>query len=152
MDFRPLILFSLWRFRKFNILGTNTKVMNMEESTNGSLAAEFRHLVGDFFFHWHIHLIVWAEGAVGSRQFAFIIEEVSVYFRKKRNCEQTSLKSLAWFNWNAYCWLPFWPYFNDKYLLPYSLSCNEQVGGVRERSLDLFWAFPGRVHRQRSIE
>ncbi|NXD85704.1 STAT1 protein, partial [Halcyon senegalensis] len=37
-------------FRKFNILGTNTKVMNMEESTNGSLAAEFRHLVGDFFF------------------------------------------------------------------------------------------------------
>ncbi|NXL24996.1 STAT1 protein, partial [Setophaga kirtlandii] len=33
-------------FRKFNILGTNTKVMNMEESTNGSLAAEFRHLVG----------------------------------------------------------------------------------------------------------
>ncbi|XP_030310474.1 signal transducer and activator of transcription 1-alpha/beta isoform X1 [Calypte anna] len=31
-------------FRKFNILGTNTKVMNMEECTNGSLAAEFRHL------------------------------------------------------------------------------------------------------------
>ncbi|XP_006009914.1 signal transducer and activator of transcription 1-alpha/beta [Latimeria chalumnae] len=31
-------------FRKFNILGTNSKVMNMEESTNGSLAAEFRHL------------------------------------------------------------------------------------------------------------
>uniref|UniRef100_A0A8C9TZP6 Signal transducer and activator of transcription n=1 Tax=Scleropages formosus TaxID=113540 RepID=A0A8C9TZP6_SCLFO len=30
-------------FRKFNMLGTNTKVMNMEES-NGSLAAEFRHL------------------------------------------------------------------------------------------------------------
>ncbi|KAM8902534.1 signal transducer and activator of transcription 1a isoform 2-T2 [Spinachia spinachia] len=30
-------------FRKFNILGTNTKVMNMEES-NGSLVAEFRHL------------------------------------------------------------------------------------------------------------
>ncbi|NXU97328.1 STAT1 protein, partial [Cettia cetti] len=37
-------------FRKFNILGTNTKVMNMEESTNGSLAAEFRHLVGGWFF------------------------------------------------------------------------------------------------------
>ncbi|NXR82023.1 STAT1 protein, partial [Pycnonotus jocosus] len=34
---------------KFNILGTNTKVMNMEESTNGSLAAEFRHLVGGVF-------------------------------------------------------------------------------------------------------
>ncbi|NXU48221.1 STAT1 protein, partial [Turnix velox] len=32
------------QFRKFNILGTSTKVMNMEESTNGSLAAEFRHL------------------------------------------------------------------------------------------------------------
>uniref|UniRef100_A0A674CMQ0 Signal transducer and activator of transcription n=1 Tax=Salmo trutta TaxID=8032 RepID=A0A674CMQ0_SALTR len=30
-------------FRKFNIFGTNSKVMNMEES-NGSLAAEFRHL------------------------------------------------------------------------------------------------------------
>ncbi|KAM8871775.1 signal transducer and activator of transcription 1a isoform 1-T1 [Synchiropus picturatus] len=30
-------------FRKFNILGTNTKVMNMEES-NASLVAEFRHL------------------------------------------------------------------------------------------------------------
>ncbi|NXM39138.1 STAT1 protein, partial [Gymnorhina tibicen] len=35
--------------QKFNILGTNTKVMNMEESTNGSLAAEFRHLVGGCF-------------------------------------------------------------------------------------------------------
>ncbi|XP_077175615.1 signal transducer and activator of transcription 1-alpha/beta isoform X2 [Paroedura picta] len=30
-------------FRKFNILGTNSKVMTMEES-NGSLSAEFRHL------------------------------------------------------------------------------------------------------------
>ncbi|XP_055734934.1 signal transducer and activator of transcription 1-alpha/beta-like [Salvelinus fontinalis] len=30
-------------FRKFSIFGTNSKVMNMEES-NGSLAAEFRHL------------------------------------------------------------------------------------------------------------
>ncbi|XP_032802147.1 signal transducer and activator of transcription 1-alpha/beta [Petromyzon marinus] len=30
--------------RKFNILGTNTKVMNMEESNNGSLSVEFRHL------------------------------------------------------------------------------------------------------------
>uniref|UniRef100_A0A8C3V6N3 Signal transducer and activator of transcription n=1 Tax=Catharus ustulatus TaxID=91951 RepID=A0A8C3V6N3_CATUS len=36
--------FNILLFRKFNILGTNTKVMNMEESTNGSLAAEFRHL------------------------------------------------------------------------------------------------------------
>ncbi|XP_032879641.1 signal transducer and activator of transcription 4 [Amblyraja radiata] len=31
-------------YRKFNILGTNTKVMNMEESVNGSLSVEFRHL------------------------------------------------------------------------------------------------------------
>ncbi|XP_075036094.1 signal transducer and activator of transcription 1-alpha/beta isoform X2 [Mixophyes fleayi] len=31
-------------FRKFNILGTSSKVMNMEESTNGCIAAEFRHL------------------------------------------------------------------------------------------------------------
>ncbi|OCT59835.1 hypothetical protein XELAEV_18045853mg [Xenopus laevis] len=30
--------------RKFNILGTSTKVMNMEESNNGSLSAEFKHL------------------------------------------------------------------------------------------------------------
>lgn len=35
------------RSRKFNILGTNTKVMNMEESNNGSLSAEFKHLVSD---------------------------------------------------------------------------------------------------------
>lgn len=38
--------FPLLRSRKFNILGTNTKVMNMEESNNGSLSAEFKHLVG----------------------------------------------------------------------------------------------------------
>uniref|UniRef100_A0A4W3JF06 Signal transducer and activator of transcription n=1 Tax=Callorhinchus milii TaxID=7868 RepID=A0A4W3JF06_CALMI len=31
-------------YRKFNILGTNCKVMNMEESVNGSLSVEFRHL------------------------------------------------------------------------------------------------------------
>lgn len=42
------------RFRKFNILGTNTKVMNMEES-NGSLAAEFRHLVS--LFSASVHLL-----------------------------------------------------------------------------------------------
>lgn len=36
------------RSRKFNILGTNTKVMNMEESNNGSLSAEFKHLVGSY--------------------------------------------------------------------------------------------------------
>ncbi|NWX34057.1 STAT1 protein, partial [Notiomystis cincta] len=43
-EFNYVFSLSLCRFRKFNILGTNTKVMNMEESTNGSLAAEFRHL------------------------------------------------------------------------------------------------------------
>ncbi len=32
------------RCRKFNILGTFSKVMNLEESS-GCLAAEFRHLV-----------------------------------------------------------------------------------------------------------
>ncbi|MEQ2167285.1 hypothetical protein GOODEAATRI_002562, partial [Goodea atripinnis] len=37
------------RSRKFNILGTNTKVMNMEESNNGSLSAEFKHLVANIF-------------------------------------------------------------------------------------------------------
>uniref|UniRef100_A0A665VWG6 Signal transducer and activator of transcription n=1 Tax=Echeneis naucrates TaxID=173247 RepID=A0A665VWG6_ECHNA len=42
-NYQLKVKFSLIRFRKFNILGTNTKVMNMEES-NGSLAAEFRHL------------------------------------------------------------------------------------------------------------
>ncbi|NXA24603.1 STAT1 protein, partial [Ibidorhyncha struthersii] len=54
---------SLCTFRKFNILGTNTKVMNMEESTNGSLAAEFRHLSlkGDFFFFLKGPLIVTEE-------------------------------------------------------------------------------------------
>ncbi|NXW67332.1 STAT1 protein, partial [Hirundo rustica] len=55
---------SLYRFRKFNILGTNTKVMNMEESTNGSLAAEFRHLVGipeEFSFFLKGPLIVTEE-------------------------------------------------------------------------------------------
>uniref|UniRef100_A0A8C7NVA6 Signal transducer and activator of transcription n=1 Tax=Oncorhynchus mykiss TaxID=8022 RepID=A0A8C7NVA6_ONCMY len=41
----PYLLYSASpRSRKFNILGTNTKVMNMEESNNGSLSAEFKHL------------------------------------------------------------------------------------------------------------
>uniref|UniRef100_A0A8C9TRR2 Signal transducer and activator of transcription n=1 Tax=Scleropages formosus TaxID=113540 RepID=A0A8C9TRR2_SCLFO len=39
------VCFPMSRSRKFNILGTNTKVMNMEESNNGSLSAEFKHLV-----------------------------------------------------------------------------------------------------------
>lgn len=49
----------LFRFRKFNILGTHTKVMNMEESTNGSLAAEFRHLVGRPVFPFHVASGLW---------------------------------------------------------------------------------------------
>lgn len=44
-NFRFLLSFDFLRSRKFNILGTNTKVMNMEESNNGSLSAEFKHLV-----------------------------------------------------------------------------------------------------------
>ncbi|NXK05821.1 STAT1 protein, partial [Herpetotheres cachinnans] len=53
---------SLYMFRKFNILGTNTKVMNMEESTNGSLAAEFRHLsLKGFLFFLKGPLIVTEE-------------------------------------------------------------------------------------------
>ncbi|NXF19583.1 STAT1 protein, partial [Rhodinocichla rosea] len=47
--------------QKFNILGTNTKVMNMEESTNGSLAAEFRHLVRVLIFFLKGPLIVTEE-------------------------------------------------------------------------------------------
>lgn len=45
---------SLSRSRKFNILGTNTKVMNMEESNNGSLSAEFKHLVSTSNAPWEI--------------------------------------------------------------------------------------------------
>lgn len=48
---KSLIFLRSWIFflrsRKFNILGTNTKVMNMEESNNGSLSAEFKHLVSN---------------------------------------------------------------------------------------------------------
>uniref|UniRef100_A0A8C1XA51 Signal transducer and activator of transcription n=1 Tax=Cyprinus carpio TaxID=7962 RepID=A0A8C1XA51_CYPCA len=40
-----VLCFFSFSSRKFNILGTNTKVMNMEESNNGSLSAEFKHLV-----------------------------------------------------------------------------------------------------------
>lgn len=40
-----MLYYDFIRSRKFNILGTNTKVMNMEESNNGSLSAEFKHLV-----------------------------------------------------------------------------------------------------------
>uniref|UniRef100_A0AAX7V449 Signal transducer and activator of transcription n=1 Tax=Astatotilapia calliptera TaxID=8154 RepID=A0AAX7V449_ASTCA len=39
-----VLYYDFTRSRKFNILGTNTKVMNMEESNNGSLSAEFKHL------------------------------------------------------------------------------------------------------------
>uniref|UniRef100_A0A669DU46 Signal transducer and activator of transcription 4 n=1 Tax=Oreochromis niloticus TaxID=8128 RepID=A0A669DU46_ORENI len=41
--------------RKFNILGTNTKVMNMEESNNGSLSAEFKHLVSQTSYRLKTH-------------------------------------------------------------------------------------------------
>ncbi|KAB0403996.1 hypothetical protein E2I00_007306 [Balaenoptera physalus] len=44
LNYNLKVKVSFDKFRKFNILGTHTKVMNMEESTNGSLAAEFRHL------------------------------------------------------------------------------------------------------------
>uniref|UniRef100_A0A8C9VRZ5 Signal transducer and activator of transcription n=1 Tax=Scleropages formosus TaxID=113540 RepID=A0A8C9VRZ5_SCLFO len=43
LNYQLRVKASIDNFRKFNMLGTNTKVMNMEES-NGSLAAEFRHL------------------------------------------------------------------------------------------------------------
>jgi hypothetical protein len=56
--FKDLCL-ALYRFRKFNILGTHTKVMNMEESTNGSLAAEFRHLVGRAVWCLDASLVLW---------------------------------------------------------------------------------------------
>lgn len=45
-----MLYYDFIRSRKFNILGTNTKVMNMEESNNGSLSAEFKHLVSQTFY------------------------------------------------------------------------------------------------------
>ncbi len=34
-----------YRFRKFNVLGTLSKALNMAESMNGGMVADFRHLV-----------------------------------------------------------------------------------------------------------
>lgn len=34
-------------YRRFNILGTNTKALNMAESQSGGMVADFRHLVSD---------------------------------------------------------------------------------------------------------
>uniref|UniRef100_A0A4W3GSM3 Signal transducer and activator of transcription n=1 Tax=Callorhinchus milii TaxID=7868 RepID=A0A4W3GSM3_CALMI len=45
LNYQLKIKVAIDKSRKFNILGTNTKVMNMEESNNGSLSAEFKHLV-----------------------------------------------------------------------------------------------------------
>lgn len=47
--FFPGIVYLYWDMsssnRRFVLCGTHVKAMNMDESTNGSLSVEFRHLV-----------------------------------------------------------------------------------------------------------
>uniref|UniRef100_A0A4W6EM87 Signal transducer and activator of transcription n=1 Tax=Lates calcarifer TaxID=8187 RepID=A0A4W6EM87_LATCA len=38
---------SMERYRRFNVLGTKTKALNMAESQSGGMVADFRHLVSD---------------------------------------------------------------------------------------------------------
>uniref|UniRef100_A0AAQ6AN91 Signal transducer and activator of transcription n=1 Tax=Amphiprion ocellaris TaxID=80972 RepID=A0AAQ6AN91_AMPOC len=38
---------SMDRYRRFNVMGTTTKNLNMAESQNGGMVADFRHLVSD---------------------------------------------------------------------------------------------------------
>uniref|UniRef100_A0A671TGC1 Signal transducer and activator of transcription n=1 Tax=Sparus aurata TaxID=8175 RepID=A0A671TGC1_SPAAU len=38
---------SMDRYRRFNVLGNNTKALNMAESQSGGMVADFRHLVSD---------------------------------------------------------------------------------------------------------
>uniref|UniRef100_A0A8C7JH93 Signal transducer and activator of transcription n=1 Tax=Oncorhynchus kisutch TaxID=8019 RepID=A0A8C7JH93_ONCKI len=62
--------------RKFNILGTNTKVMNMEESNNGSLSAEFKHLVSGCLL---VSIVVSLASLIVTEELHLITFETEVY-------------------------------------------------------------------------
>lgn len=81
--------------------------MNMEESTNGSLAAEFRHLVGDFLFPL-THPFRCVGRGFGRKQTSCFSYWSNYLLLYKKNCNHLSfflvlpfLKSLACFNLNA---------------------------------------------------
>uniref|UniRef100_A0A8C7L2Z7 Signal transducer and activator of transcription 1a n=1 Tax=Oncorhynchus kisutch TaxID=8019 RepID=A0A8C7L2Z7_ONCKI len=89
-------------FRKFNILGTNTKVMNMEES-NGSLAAEFRSLVrkkeGPLIVTEELHCICF-ESELRQSGLEIKLETISLPIVVISNCNQlpSGWASILWYN------------------------------------------------------
>lgn len=143
-EFETKFFFSLsfWRFRKFNILGTNTKVMNMEESTNGSLAAEFRHLVG-FWFGFFSLLLTHPFNCVGRgcgrKKIACVIEVIVHPCVRGTMIISPSLFFPCWSIWPLSIEMLLLLSLKEgqkckyEYLLPYSLCCNEFFGGKRKR-------------------
>lgn len=47
MQILILLTCYVYRYRRFNVLGNNTKALNMAESQSGGMVADFRHLVSD---------------------------------------------------------------------------------------------------------
>lgn len=129
--------------------------MNMEESTNGSLAAEFRHLVGDFFFSLThpFHCVGRGCGRKQTNCFSYWSNCLLLY---KRNCNHLSflvllfLKSLACFNLNAIAFVTdMGPEMQTRVFAAIQLM----LQGGRKRSLEmLVWAFWRKVRRQESLE
>uniref|UniRef100_A0AAY4A7A4 Signal transducer and activator of transcription n=1 Tax=Denticeps clupeoides TaxID=299321 RepID=A0AAY4A7A4_9TELE len=88
------------KYRRFNILGTNTKALNMTESMNGGFVADFRHLVS-------LSLSVTEELHIINFETEFKLHDLSV---KLETCslpvviisnssqQQSAWASVLWFN------------------------------------------------------
>uniref|UniRef100_A0A7N6BUT0 Signal transducer and activator of transcription n=1 Tax=Anabas testudineus TaxID=64144 RepID=A0A7N6BUT0_ANATE len=126
---------SVDRYRRFNVLGTKSKALNMAESQSGGMVADFRHLVSDHVFRNSLNLIslsVTEELHVINFDTVFDLKGLSVELQasslpvviiSNSSQQQSAWASVLWFNmlsldtkdvkFFANCPAATWPQFGE---------------------------------------
>uniref|UniRef100_A0A7N6AV73 Signal transducer and activator of transcription n=1 Tax=Anabas testudineus TaxID=64144 RepID=A0A7N6AV73_ANATE len=122
-------------YRRFNVLGTKSKALNMAESQSGGMVADFRHLVSDHVFRNSLNLIslsVTEELHVINFDTVFDLKGLSVELQasslpvviiSNSSQQQSAWASVLWFNmlsldtkdvkFFANCPAATWPQFGE---------------------------------------
>uniref|UniRef100_A0A673YX45 Signal transducer and activator of transcription n=1 Tax=Salmo trutta TaxID=8032 RepID=A0A673YX45_SALTR len=107
---RSLHVLLACRYRRFNVLGTNSKALNMAESMSGGMVADFRHLVKIWIgsqLHNALSLSVTEELHIINFNTEFLLHDMSVSLEtsslpvviiSNSSQQQSAWASILWFN------------------------------------------------------
>uniref|UniRef100_A0A7N5ZYP4 Signal transducer and activator of transcription n=1 Tax=Anabas testudineus TaxID=64144 RepID=A0A7N5ZYP4_ANATE len=124
---------SVDRYRRFNVLGTKSKALNMAESQSGGMVADFRHLVSDHVFRNSLNLVDESLNFIIFYIYPFIqschlnysiqASSLPVVIISNSSQQQSAWASVLWFNmlsldtkdvkFFANCPAATWPQFGE---------------------------------------